>query len=82
LKHVETIVENPDFYLSVTNSKAKTMCNQILFLLVMQMPFLKRVISYSKSNKCQITSIPFTNKTKKFQNQKEFLGLSIVSLKA
>lgn len=42
----------------------------------------KRAISHSESNKCQITSIPFTNKSRICQNQEEFLGFSIVPLKA
>ncbi len=42
----------------------------------------KRAISHSESNKCQITSMPFTIKTRIWQNQEEFLGFSIVPLKA
>jgi len=42
----------------------------------------KRAISHSESNKCQITSIPFTIKSRIWQNQEEFLGFSIVPLKA
>ncbi len=42
----------------------------------------KRAISLSESNKCQITSIPFTKKLRICQNQEEFLGFSLVPLKA
>jgi hypothetical protein len=75
---------HPLLHLSGLQTQKQKQCAIKLYSWVscMHHSWYKRAISHSESNKCQITSIPFTNKSRICQNQEEFLGFSIVPLKA